>query len=510
MKRDGASTSIWQSGRKEYAAVSNQQQQGVYDVAIAGGGVTGITTAYLLQKSGKKCIVLEAQNLCFGTTGGTTAHLNNFFDLTYAQVEKKFDRESARLLCNAANEALALYKQHVSQLHINCEYSEKDGFLFAQNEKESEELQEIYEASVRAGAAVDLSNSIPVSIPFIKAIAYQHQGQLDPIPYVYALARAYEEAGGIIKQHCMVKGHQPGDNLDIETTDGMIKARNLIYATHIPPGINLLHFRCAPYRSYVMAVKLADGKYPASPAYDMIDPYHYYRTQVLNGEPFLIAGGEDHKTGHEQDTRAPFLRLEAYLRKYFDISEISFQWSSQYFDPADGLAYIGRLPGNSDQVFVATGFGGNGMTYSHIAASLLTALLNGHASSYGQLFSPERVKPVAGFASFVKEGADVVAEFLTRRFQMDKLPELAELAPEEGKVVKYEKNSMAIFKDATGEIFALDPVCTHAKCIVSWNQAEKSWDCPCHGTRYNIKGEVLTGPASSNLERIEPDQAAVS
>jgi nitrite reductase/ring-hydroxylating ferredoxin subunit len=254
-----------------------------------------------------------------------------------------------------------------------------------------------------------------------------------------------------------------------------------------------------------MAVKLADEKYPASPAYDMIDPYHYYRTQVVHGEPFLIAGGEDHKTGHEQNTKAPFLRLETYLRNYFNIGEISFQWSSQYFDPADGLAYIGPLPGNSDQVFVATGFGGNGMTYSHIAASLFTELLNGRSSSYQKLFSPERIKPVAGFASFVKESADVVSEFITRRFQMDKLSELAGLAPEEGKVVKYQKDSLAIFKDEKGEIFALDPVCTHAKCIVTWNQAEKSWDCPCHGTRYNIKGEVLTGPASRNLERMEPD-----
>ena len=149
------------------------------------------------------------------------------------------------------------------------------------------------------------------------------------------------------------------------------------------------------------------------------------------------------------------------------------------------------------------------MTYSHIAASLLTEVLNGRSSPYQQLFSPERLKPVAGFASFVKEGADVVAEFFSKRFQMEKLPELAGLTPEEGKVVKYEKNSLAIFKDEKGEVFALDPVCTHAKCIVTWNQAEKSWDCPCHGTRYNIRGEMVTGPASTNLERIEPDQTDV-
>jgi glycine/D-amino acid oxidase-like deaminating enzyme/nitrite reductase/ring-hydroxylating ferredoxin subunit len=505
MKRDGACRSIWQSGRREYTPVSEHVQDRVYDVAIAGGGITGITTAYLLQKSGKECIVLEAQNLCFGTTGGTTAHLNNFFDATYAQVEKKFDRESASLLRKAADEALALYKHHIGTLRIACEYREANGFLFAQNEKESEELQEIYEASLRAGASVDLVNDIPVPIPFVKAIAYRQQGQLDPIPYVYALAAAFEESGGIIREHCAVKDHHPGTILEIETTGGIIKARNLIYATHIPPGVNLLHFRCAPYRSYVIAARLQDEKYPESPAYDMIDPYHYYRNQLVNGEPFLIAGGEDHKTGHEQDTNAPFLRLEAYLRKYFNIREISYRWSSQYFDPADGLAYIGPLPGNSDQVFVATGFGGNGMTYSHIAASLLTGLLNGHSNSYQKLLSPERVKPVAGFASFVKEGADVVAEFVSGRFQMDKLPELAQLAPEEGKVAKYEKKSLAIFKNEAGEIFALDPVCTHAKCIVTWNGAEKSWDCPCHGTRYNIKGEVLTGPASSNLERMKPD-----
>jgi hypothetical protein len=178
-------------------------------------------------------------------------------------------------------------------------------------------------------------------------------------------------------------------------------------------------------------------------------------------------------------------------------------WSSQYFEPADGIAYIGHLPGNPDNVYVATGYGGNGITYSHIAAITLTDLLTKGTSEFADLFSPGRIKPIAGFAAFVQENADVVKEFVAKRISPEKIDGLSELAHGEAKVVKFEGETVAIYKDENGGIHALNPVCTHAKCVVGWNRAEKTWDCPCHGARYNIDGEVLTGPARRGLERID-------
>ena len=216
-------------------------------------------------------------------------------------------------------------------------------------------------------------------------------------------------------------------------------------------------------------------------------------------------GGEDHKTAHQENTEECFRSLEVHTRKHFAVDHVVARWSSQYFEPSDGLAYIGNLPGNPENVHVATGYSGNGMTYSHIAAITLSDQILKGSSPYTEIFNPNRIKPVAGFANFVKENLDVVKEFIGKRVSQEKLEGLAELAPGEGKVVKYEGTSLAMYKDDNGKVYALNPVCTHAKCVVGWNTAEKSWDCPCHGARYDINGNVLTGPARQGLEVVELD-----
>lgn len=503
MKRDGFKTSLWQDKMPDYDSVVQNISDITFDVLIVGGGVTGITTALELQKAGKRCIVAEAQNLCFGTTGGTTAHLNSFFDNSYDQIESDFGEDNAQRIASAANQALELYRNNVEEYSIDCGYEVKDGYLYAQTDKQSEQLDKIYDSSVKAGVSVSYTDRIPVPVEFTKAIVYHEQANVHATRYVYALAKAFENAGGVILQNCRVMDFKGNDILEIETSKGNIKAKNLIWATHIPPGINLLHFRCAPYRSYAIAVTLNDDAYPDGLAYDMYDPYHYYRTQIVDGNKYLIIGGEDHKTAHEQNTEGCFTRLEAYVRKYYNIKEVAFKWSSQFFEPADGIAYIGHLPGNPDNVYVATGFGGNGMIYSHIASITLTQLILTKESEFDKLFSPERLKPVAGFTNFVKENLDVVKEFIGKRLSKDKLHELTELAPGEGRVVKYEGKSLALYKDDNGQLHAINPVCTHAKCTVGWNTAEKTWDCPCHGARYDIDGQVLTGPARVDLEVVE-------
>ncbi|HEY2347478.1 MAG TPA: FAD-dependent oxidoreductase, partial [Puia sp.] len=347
--------------------------------------------------------------------------------------------------------------------------------------------------------------------PFKKAIRFKGQGQFHPVKYVYGMAKAFESAGGNILQNCFVQDVKEGRILEVQTTRGVFKTKKLIYATHIPPGVNMLHMRCAPYRSYVMAAELKNNAYPEFPAYDMKDPYHYYRTQEMGGKKYLIAGGEDHKTGHEKDTDLPFDRLGSYLKRYFKIKNIAFQWSSQYFDPADGLAYIGHLPGSSDNIFVATGFGGNGMTYSHIAAKVLSTLIISGNHEYENIFNPGRIKPVAGFSNFIKENSDVVSSFVGDRIDMYKSSSLAGLRNGTGRVIKKPGHSpLGVSKDEIGKIHAIDPVCTHLKCIVQWNKTEKSWDCPCHGARYSMDGEVLNAPgtvalASAPTEKKELD-----
>lgn len=499
MQRDGACQSIWQSSVPEYKAGTTFIPVGVQDVVIIGGGITGITTALLLQKAGKRCVVVEANNIGFGTTGGTTAHLNTFLDSSYAQITRNFSAEDAELMATGARQAIDLIRQHIEQYNILCLFKELPGFLFSVDEKQSKELEEIVAAAQKAGVKADFTNTTILPIPYQKIALFENQAQFNPMQYLYGIAKAFEEAGGVLLQNCRMLHAEDNEMVEVITTKGNIRCRQLIYATHIPPGVNLLHFRCAPYRSYVIGVELARGEYPDGVAYDMNDPYRYYRTQEINGRPYLIVGGEDHKTGHEDNTEACFRRLESHVRSFFEVKEVAYKWSSQYFEPTDGLPYIGHLPGHPENIFVATGFGGNGMILGTLSAILLCDLLVKGNSPWEELLDPNRIKPVAGFANFVKESADVVGKLVGGLFPEAKLPELADIAFDEARVVEYEGKKMGIYKDPRGKVYAIDPGCTHIKCTVQWNGAEKTWDCPCHGSRFSYTGEVLTGPARKSL-----------
>ena len=502
MRRDGITESLWQYNISSYESAGQPSLDEPVDVLIVGAGMTGLTTALLLQKAGKTCLVIESHETGFGTTSGTTAHLNTIMDTTYKQIETDFGEDNAQLVARGAKEALDLIKNNVATLQIDCSYSEQPGYVFSQNADQTKELTDILESSRKAGLQIEYSNTIPVPVPFEKAVRIESQAQFHPIQYLHALAKAFVQAGGILLQNCHFLESGKGDILEISTSQGTFRTRNLLYATHIPPGINLLSFRCAPYRSYAMAVKLKGNNYPEGLCYDLYDPYHYYRTQDTGGEKFLIAGGEDHKTGHEENTASCFMKLEAYIRKHFAVDSIAFRWSSQYFEPADGLPYIGVMPGSGENVYVASGYGGNGMTYSTLAAIIISSLVTSGTSPYEKLFSPARIKPVAGFTNFIKENADVVKEFVSGRFSVSSIDEVGELARGEGRIVKYEGKKLGLYKDENGNMHAVNPVCTHAKCIVAWNTSERSWDCPCHGARFSPDGKVLTGPAARDLEKI--------
>ena len=243
MKRDGALVSLWQSSVPDYESKYKQIPEADYDVVIVGAGITGITTALLLQQAGKKCIVIEAHNICFGTTGGTTAHLNTLLDTPYKQIIKNFGVENAKLVATAAADALLLIKENVEKFAINCGFENASAFLFAQNDDQVKELDELYEASLQAGLNISYADSLPIVTNFIKAVEVKGQAKFNPVLYVYTLAKAFEEAGGIIIQHCRVNNAEQNEKVDIETDQGKIKASALIYATHIPPGINLLHIQ---------------------------------------------------------------------------------------------------------------------------------------------------------------------------------------------------------------------------------------------------------------------------
>ena len=504
MKRDGACTSLWQDTGVEITGLSNPIKERDFDVVVAGAGITGITTGLLLQKAGKRVLITEAKSIGFGTTGGTTAHLNTFLDTPYYSIQSKFGNSNALLTAKAVQDALNLIRHHVNEYRIDCGYKQLSAYLFSQDEKQTKELEDIYKSAKECQVKCSMASEIPVPISFEKAIEFPGQATFHPLRYISSLVTAFEKAGGVLLEDCRVQSVEEGQPHLVQTSRGNFKAEYFIYATHTPPGVNLLHFRCAPYRSYAMAVRLKNKQdYPGSLVYDMYDPYHYYRTQEIDGELYFIVGGEDHKTGHEENTNQCFTKLEAHVKKHFPVQAITHRWSSQYFEPNDGIPYIGNLPGHPQNMYVATGYGGNGMIYSAVAAITLSEMIVAGQSEYQDLFNPNRIKPIAGFTNFVKESADVVGKLLGKLLPGEKLTELVDLAAGEARVVKYEGEKIAAYKDDNGKVYALNSACTHIKCDVAWNNAEKTWDCPCHGSRFSYTGEMVTGPARKDLEIIK-------
>ena len=497
-------TSIWQDGIGDFKSSSLiPANDTLFDVIVVGGGITGIATALELKKKGLMVLLCEAHTLGFGTTSGTTAHINTVLETTFHQIEKDFGEKNSQLVAKATREAFEMIRSNVEEYAIDCGYKELPAFIYSQDEKQDEELQKMIESTQKVGISASNTDSIPIKVPFTKAMRLERQAQFHPVRYIYRLATEFEKLGGIIIENCRVTNVDDTEIMGVTTSRGKFRAMNLVYATHIPPGVNLLHFRSAPYRSYAIAAKLKNEKdYPEAEIYDLQDPYHYWRTHTIKGESYLIVGGEDHKTGHDDNTGSHFTKLEAYLRSYYDVAKVAFKWSSQYFQPTDGLAYIGHLPGHSRNMFVATGFGGNGMPYSHITASILRDLVITGDNEYRKLFDPNRIKPVAGFQDFAKEAVDVVGHLVRSVLPKEKLQELADMAPGEGRIVNYEGERLALYKDEEGAVHAVSPACSHIKCSVEWNTAERTWDCPCHGSRYTYKGEMINAPARKDLEMI--------
>jgi len=501
--RDGQNESLWQAGlsKVDNQAIASFDQ--IYDVLIVGGGITGMTSALLLQKAGKKCVLAEAHHMGFGTTGGTSAHINTFADTTFAEVEKAFSAESARLFARAINEAVTQIHANVESYNIDCDFEWKDGYVYAEDDKQAKELDGLYQSTLRAGVKASETISVPTPVTYKKAVLLPGQAQFHPLKYLSALQKEFVEAGGVMLEGTLIDNVESESGIHIASSGhATIKAEYIIYATHIPPGgINVLHFENAPYRSYVIAARLSDESYPDALVYDMQEPYHYFRTHVVDGKKYLVAGGHDHKTGHG-DAEQAFNDLINYVKRYYKVESVDYKWSAQYFVPADGLPYIGKLPGGSEKIYAATGYNGNGMILGTASARVISDLILKNESVYEDLFDPARIKPIAGFTELVKENADVAYRFIADRFSLDQLDSLQEIPENSGKVIEYKNEKLAVYKDSNGQIHALNPVCTHAMCVVAWNNSEISWDCPCHGARFDPEGNVLTGPARKNLEKV--------
>ncbi|WDF46057.1 FAD-dependent oxidoreductase [Chryseobacterium sp. KACC 21268] len=498
MKRDGLNKSFWEiSSETEIQPTVNRTD---YDTVIVGAGITGITLAKELQNRGRSCLLIEKENPGFGTTGGTTAHINNFFDASYDEIISDFGKESAILLADAAKESMLHIKQNIIRYHISCEYNDCSSFLFSAEDNQMEKLEKILESHQQVGIETTQTYSIPFGLEFKKAIEIKGQAQFHPLRYINKLLKEYVKRGGAVATGSQVTDHQNKDGVITIRTDNhsTYTAKNLVWATHIPPGNNRFSVMLAPYRSYVVTVKLSNPVHSMAQAADLYDPYHYMRYHKSNDDHYLIVGGFDHKTGDEDDTEKPFQDLMAYVNDNFTYQEVAAKWSSQFYQPADGLPYIGRMPGE-DNIYIATGFTGNGMTFGTMTSLIIPDLLDDKESELAKLLSPARIKPLASAAGLFDEVFNASVHFIKDKFSADKIEELKEIKAGTGRIVKFEGKTYAAYRDQKAAIHLLSPICPHTGCTVKWNPSEVSWDCPCHGSRFDINGKLLNGPALKGL-----------
>ena len=508
----GHTTSVWMDTTDviDLPAVKQDIRTGV---CIVGAGIAGMTTAYLLARAGRAVVVIDDGPVGGGETGRTTAHLTAALDDRYYQIQKLHGQEGARLAAESHSAAVTRIESIASLEDIDCDFERVDGYLFLGGDSTPDELDRELAATHRAGLTdVEMVEKAPFDFwDSGPALRFPRQAQFHPIKYLNGLTRAILRDGGQIFSHAHAEKIVDGEPCRVTTTDGhVIAADHIVVATNSP--VNdwvILHTKQSAYRSFVIGARVPRGSIPRGLYWDTPDPYHYIRLQEVDvrldpdrADEILIVGGEDHKTGQEDDAERRFRALEDWTRERFPmVKSIEFKWSGQVMEPVDYLAFIGKNPGTDEHIYVATGDSGNGMTHGTIAGMLLTDLILGRKNPWTNLYDPSR-KKLKATPQFLKENLNVAAQYADWATKGN-VEDIDSIAPGTGAVIRRGTKKIAVFKDDQGNIHQRSAVCTHLYCIVDWNSAERTWDCPCHGSRFDPYGTVVNGPAITPLPEVE-------
>lgn len=458
------------------------------DVAIIGGGITGITTALLLKKQGFKVAVLEAREVGKGTTSHSTGNLYVTTDQLFSPIASKYDKEVLKQVVNSRQEAFQLIKNHIQEFQIDCDYKVQDMYIY-EDEQTSKMEKEIRVAGE-------------------KGMVLKGQATFNPLLYVQALAEQAQEDNCSIYENTKVEKIEEGENEILLTTSlGKVIANFVVHATHSPKGVEIqYHTVLGPYREYGVAVKLtSDSKYPDGIYWGHYNNQKYsIRSYSRKGDTYLLCIGKPHKVGQAEDNEQHIKELITFLEKRFSISEVTYKWGGQHYKPADYLPYIGRKSEDSNQL-IATGFSTDGLIYGTLSALILSDLISDKNNSYSDLFKASRHQPVKAAGEFIKENVNVAKEFIVDRFNIEEV-DLEDIQRGEAKVIKKDGQKAAVYRDPEGNVFVNSALCTHLGCIVHWNNAEKTWDCPCHGSRFDLAGEVIEGPALNSLKKLNKNK----
>ncbi len=508
----GATTSVWMDST-EMPDLPRVSQDMRTHVCVIGAGIAGMTTAYLLARAGRAVIVIDDGPIGGGETGRTTAHITAALDDRYYDIENLHGHEGSRLAAESHTAAIARIESIASLEDIDCDFERLDGYLFLGGDSRKEELEKELDAAHRAGLAdVEMVERAPLDFwDTGPALRFPRQGQFHPLKYLNGLARAILRDGGQIFCGTHADKIVDGEPCKVTTSDGhVILADRVVVATNTP--VNdwvILHTKQAAYRTFVIGARVPRGAVPRGLYWDTPDPYHYIRLQEVDArldpaglDEILIVGGEDHKTGQKDDADERFRCLEEWTRERFPmVKSIDFRWSGQVMEPVDYMGFIGKNPGTDEHIYIATGDSGNGITHGTIAGMLLSDLVLGRKNDWAKLYDPSR-KTLRATGEFLKENLNVAVQYSDWATGGD-VGSYDDIPPGTGAVMRRGATKIAVYKDEQGNIHERSAVCTHLYCIVDWNSTERTWDCPCHGSRFDPYGAVVNGPAIAPLSQVE-------
>jgi glycine/D-amino acid oxidase-like deaminating enzyme/nitrite reductase/ring-hydroxylating ferredoxin subunit len=483
------------------------------DVAIVGGGITGLTAAYLLKQSGKRVALFERERIGAGETGNTSGHLTYVTDTRINDLVARFGAEAARRVWQGGAAAIDVIESAAGERGIVCGFRRVPGFLctpFFGDDEDAESalrtLREDADCAAQLGFDGRLVETGPVTGR--PAVAFADQAVFQPLDYLTGLALAVDGDGSFVREECQV-GSVIQDPLAVIVDGQTVACTDLVIATHVPlvgirglAGATLFQTKIYPYSTYVLGARLDDRSTLMPGLYsDISNPYYYLRVHDAGGRRYAIFGGEDHKTGQASDTASRYERLADAFRRLVPDAHIERRWSGQVIETSDGLPYVGQV---ADHQYVATGYAGNGLTFGTLAGMMMRDAILGASNPWAALFDPRRkASSFAALSTVVAENVDYPLHMIADRLRQSDASGVENVPRGKGKVITRQGQRVAVHRRDDGEVVMVSAVCTHMGCLVRWNDAERTWDCPCHGSRFTPEGLVLGGPAEAPLEPID-------
>lgn len=476
------------------------------DVVVVGGGIAGITSAYLLANEGIRVVLLEANQLLHGTTGHTTAKITAQHDLIYDEFLNHFGKEKAQQYYQANTEALQFIKQTVEKASISCSFSEEDAYLYATTPEYARKLTNEMRAYQQLGIHGEFVNSLPLDLTIKAGILMRNQAQFDPVAYLKPLVEKFVEMGGQVYERTVAIDVQQGTKPVVVTKNGpTVTCNHVLACSHFPfyDGNALYFSRMYAEASYVVAATTKEP-FPGGMYLSAEDPKRSLRSHTFSGEKLVLFGGESHKTGQGNRLSDHYKALKFFAEETLGVKEIAYRWSAEDFYTLDKLPYIGPVTNKQSNVLIATGFHKWGMTNGTAAALLFKDYVLGNDNPYKELFSPSRFYADPSIKTFMVQNADVAGHFVKGKLSIPK-KKISELQDDEGAVVRINGRRAGAYKDSDGAVHLVDTTCTHLYCEVEWNDGDRTWDCPCHGSRFGYDGKVVEGPADRPLTNLSDE-----